>query len=344
MSSESIFKSSLRLLFSTLSRIVGWGLGLIFLVVAIAFIFSIEEMEPARQFTLSIVPNREGVRKNFNSAHPAILELRIHGVIGLDSMTQEAIRELLLESREGDLKKGNVKGILLVINSPGGTVVDADGIYRALLDYKKQHNVPIVAYVDGLCASGGMYVACAADEILSSDASIVGSVGVLVPSFVNFSGLMEKVGIKALTLSAGKGKDNLDPLRPWTAGEENNLADIVNYYYHSFVEIVAKSRSKLSQEKLKKDYGAQIYPAPVAAQYGFIDSAGKSREEALQILLTKVSLPSDTQVIMLEKSNWVSQLFSEKTAPWNITVKHEFLSESIPPSLSGHFLYLYTHE
>lgn len=65
---------------------------------------------------------------------------------------------------------------LVYINTPGGTVVDADGIYRALLEYKTKYDVPIYAYIDGLCASGGMYVALAADKIFASDVSLIGSV------------------------------------------------------------------------------------------------------------------------------------------------------------------------
>ena len=97
-------------------------------------------------------------------------------------------------------------------------MVDADGIYRAIKHYKEQYQVPVIAYVDGLCASGGMYIACAADKIYATDVSLVGSVGVLFPSFMNFSKLLDTVGVQSLTISSCKGKDDMNPLRPWKEG------------------------------------------------------------------------------------------------------------------------------
>src|SRR5690606_21186383 len=160
---------------------------------------------------------------------------------------------------------------------PGGTMDDADGIYRTLQEYKTRFKVPVIAYVDGICASGGLFIACAADEIYASDVSLVGSVGVLTPPFINVSQLMEKIGVNALTIYAGKGKDNLDPLRPWREGEDKNIQDIIKYYYASFVDLVIKNRSQVSRDALIQEYGAKIFPANEAARIGFIDGVENSR-------------------------------------------------------------------
>ena len=95
------------------------------------------------------------------------------------------MRKMLTESREGTFKDDRVKAILLDINSPGEHGHYANGMYRALKEYKQKYKVPIIAYVDGLCASGGMYVAAAADEVYASDVSLIGSIGVITPSFFN---------------------------------------------------------------------------------------------------------------------------------------------------------------
>src|SRR5690606_9333623 len=136
---------------------------------------------------------------------------------GTESFNMNTFRAQLMESREGIFEKSPVVALLLHIQSPGGTVIDADGIYRAIKAYKAQHNIPVYAYVDGLCASGGMYIAAAADKIFASDVSLIGSVGVISPPTFNFTKTMEKLGIEALTLSAGIGKDDLNPFRPWKA-------------------------------------------------------------------------------------------------------------------------------
>ncbi|MFI5264393.1 MAG: S49 family peptidase, partial [Candidatus Kapaibacterium sp.] len=92
-----------------------------------------------------------------------------------------------VESQEGDFKNNRVKGILLYMDTPGGYSTDSDTIYRLLMEYKKQYKVPIYAYVDGLCASGGMYIAITADKIMASDTSLIGSIGVIAPTFMNFT-------------------------------------------------------------------------------------------------------------------------------------------------------------
>ena len=173
-----------------------------------------------------------------SSTTPVILKVNVQGVIGIDDLTRHKFQELLTESREKSLKNDRVKAILLCIDSPGGTVSDADGIYNALKAYKKQFGVPVYAYVDGLCASGGMYIACAADKIYASDASLVGSIGVLFPAMFNFVKLMEKVGVDSKTLIAGKGKDEMNPFRTWKPDEGANYQKIVDDFYEIFVDVV----------------------------------------------------------------------------------------------------------
>ncbi|MBA2367776.1 MAG: S49 family peptidase [Candidatus Protochlamydia sp.] len=341
---DSIFYSSLRALSIAFFSIIGICLG--FLAVSI-LLGSISSGTKASRLTSvhseEILPDAEGKREVHIGKVPVVLQIDIEGVIGLDALTTQKIRQLLVESREGDYEDNRVKAVLLYINTPGGTVTDANGIFQALKDYKAKYNVPIYAYVDGLCASGGMYIALAADKIYSSDVSLIGSVGVIAPTFMNFSELLGKVGVETLTISAGKDKDALNPLRPWKPGEEENYKQIVDYYYDHFVNLVTTNRPEMSKEKLVQDYGAKIFPADEAHQYGFIDVSNVMLSDALKQLVEKAGIEGEKyQVIRLESKGWWDSLFSAETPLLTGKIKHQLtISPSVDLMLENQFLYLY---
>lgn len=337
----SIFHSSLRTFFSALCALLGLFAGIIVIALLLGIIESADS-SPKSNYTAELRPNANGVRTVLSKSAPVVLKLNINGVIGTELLNTSNVGELLVESREGTLKNDRVKAILLAINSPGGTVTDADGIYRHIQEYKKRYNVPVYAYVDGLCASGGMYIASAADKVYASDVSLIGSVGVLAGPFLNASQLLEKIGVNALTLSQGIGKDNLDPLRPWKPGEEKPLKEIITSYYTTFVDIVTSARPNLSKEKLINEYGAHVFPAQLAETYGYIDVAGSNYEMALSDLVKKIGIEDDYyQVIELSQSTW-SSIFNSKTSPIFGKVKHTLdLPYELTPELMNQYLYLY---
>lgn len=339
---ESIFYLSLRMFCAAFFCMMGIFLSLILIA---AFFNAAESSDNSitNNYTVSILPNAEGVRKKQSASSPVILQLNLNGLIGLEDISQKAVREILIESREGTLKKDRVKAILLYCNTPGGSMIDADGIYQALKTYKEHYKVPIFAYVDGLLASAGVYIACAADEIHSSNISLIGSVGVITPSFVNVSKLLDKVGVDSLTLYGGKGKDDLNPLRPWKPGEADNYKDIIHYYYNSFVDLVVKHRPKIDKTKLVEDLGANIYPAEKALKLGFIDVADSSRESTLKALLKKIGIEDDYyQVIELESSSWISQLFKSNFSLLKGNLKHQIsLGSDLPAEFINQPISLY---
>lgn len=341
---DSILYSSVRSFFVAACAVVGIGIGFTVLVVLAALISTSSGQENiTTSYKAEILPNVENVRKELSKEAPVLLQMNVHGVIGVDTLTTAGIRQQLVESREGIFANNRVKGILIHMNSPGGTMDDSDGIYRLLKVYKEQYKVPIYVYVDGMCASGGMYIACAADKIYASDVSLIGSVGVLTPSFVNLSQLMDKIGVQALTLTAGKGKDELNPLRPWKPGEQDSYQSIINYYYQSFLNIVTKNRPRLDKTKLVDDYGAHVFPAAIAQQYGYIDESNKSLSETQKAILQQLGIEGDYyQVIQLQSSNWVSELFKGQCSLLQGKVTHEVrLPSELPPELMNKFLYLY---
>lgn len=342
---ESIFLSSIRAFFVVLFGILGFTIGLLLLATFLGLFSVSSENDPEinYKYAAAIQPNADGIRKSLSSNAPVILKLNINGVIGVDSLNQNSIRQILIESRERAFKDDRVKAILLNIDSPGGTVGDADGIYRAIKSYKEHYKTPVYAFVDGMCASGGMYIASAADKIYASDVSIIGSVGVITPPFLNFSQLIDKLGIQSLTLYEGKGKDNMNPLRPWHKGDEDNLKNLINYYYNSFVDIVTTGRPEMNKEKLINEYGANVFPASLAKEYGYIDVSGSNYSDTLKALVKQIGIEDDFyQVVELQSTNWLSELFRSEMNLFKGQIVHQVVfTPEMDPKLQNQFLYLY---
>lgn len=342
---ESIFKASLRAFFVALCAIAGLILGIFIIASFLGSLSTSIDGSPEISYSFNpvIKPNAEGIRQQESSKAPVVLKVNINGIIGLDSLTRKDVGQLLIESRERSLDNDRVKAILLCIDSPGGTVADADGIYREINAYKERHQVPVYAFIDGLCASGGYYIASAADKVFASDTSLIGSVGVILPSMMNVSQLMEKIGVQSMTLYDGKGKDNLNPFRPWRKGEEANIQECINYYYQMFVGIVTKDRPGLDKTKLIDEYGANIYPAAVAKQLGYIDESGYTLNQTLRLLTEKIGITDNYyQVVELDNKNWFSELFRSQLSLFSGKVTHQIsLSPEIPSELSNQYLFLY---
>lgn len=344
---ESIFKSSFRLFFLVITGVISLFVAFaLILVLAGSSMDNIEGTpEISYRFNPKVIPNAKNVRKVLSKDHPVILKINIFGEIGTEALNKQTIENLLVESRERTFENDRVKAVILNINTPGGTVTDANAIYRALKDYKTQYKTPIYAYVDGLCASGGMYIACAADKIYSSDTSILGSVGVIIGPFMNYSKLMDKVGIISETITAGKDKDEMNPFREWKPREGENLQQLTDYFYNHFVDIVAANRPLLTHDKLKNEYGAHIFPAALAQEYGYLDGSDHTFNQALTLLAKDIGIDDDMyQVVELENNSWFASLFKGKANLGLLSgeVKHTL---DLPPQLNPDFmnqpLYLY---
>lgn len=336
---ESIFMSSLRAFLSALFWILGAALAVLLIILIIAGISSAREDDKLSS-KVKIFPDANSSRKKLSSDIPILLQVTIDGTIGEDKLTGKHIAKMLLESREDGFKSDRVKGIFLVVNSPGGGVTDSDIIYRHLKVYKETFNVPIFAYVDGLCASGGYYIACAADQIFASDVSIIGSIGVLSwPPFMNLYDALEKLGINAMTLSAGNGKDEMNPFRPWKPDEQDQYQSLINYFYQRFVGIVAEDRS-IPENDLVNQIGAKIFPAPKAKEIGLIDHSGATRESALKALAKAAGVEKEYQVVGFKTKAWWKKLFVEQSSSPLFTgkIKHEL---SLPSQQSIPFGYIY---
>jgi len=324
---ESIFISAIRSFFSTLLGTLGIFIAIIPIFIFISIISS-DKMDIMKT-KMEIVPDHLGNSKILPIGAPVILNIDIQGVIGIDNgIKAEDIQMQLLDSRKGFLKNNRVKAILLNMNTPGGSVIDSDIIYRKLLEYKKTYNVPIYAYVDGMCASGGMWVASSCDVILSSYTSIIGSVGVFNGPFFNFFDAMEKYGIKSKTIFEGKDKIALSPFKKWQDNEGDFYKNITLFYYNMFVDIVSKARN-IDKTKLVNEYGAHVFDPVTAEKIGYIDKANLGYNEAIIELSKKASID-------IEKPYQIVSLTVKKKWPLNFKSKlSTFLKSLIIETISS---------
>ncbi|NGX62941.1 MAG: putative signal peptide peptidase SppA [Candidatus Anoxychlamydiales bacterium] len=324
---ESIFISAIRAFFNTLLGTVGVVIAIIPSLILFS-IFTSSDQKQGLKNKVEILPDLNGNTKMLSFNTPAVLQLEVHGVIGTGHLTSKDVYYQLIESQKGILKNKRVKAVLLHINSPGGSAVDSDDIYRNILSYKEKFNVPVYTYVDGMCASGGFFIACASDRIYSSPFSMIGSVGSLLGPFFNFYNIMKKYGVESLTLTEGKDKDMMNPFREWKQNEDASLKQINEYIYQKFVNIVANARG-ISKEKLINEYGAHVFDADRAKEIGYIDVTNSSYEEALNGVLEAANIDKekDYQVIALyPKKIWFQPFLTQTKSLFDTLIKELVLS------------------
>ncbi len=340
---ESIFVAAVRSFFRSFAVILGVAVGLGVILIACLFMAPSTMTPPKNELVLA--PDAFGKEDLLNPSSPAILRIDINGVIGLDGLMTDKIDGILRDSREGFLANNRVKGVLLYMETPGGTVTDSDNIYELLMDYKKKFSVPIYAFVDGMCASGGMYIASAAEKTFATPISIVGSVGVVLGPMFNFSQAMEKYGVQAMTMTEGKDKDMLNPFRPWVPGEDQSLRAVTLAMYNRFIDTFTAARPRVDREKLLSDYGAQIFIAAEGQRIGYIDDANATYSNALTQLVAAAGIKEgeEYQVVKIEPlRSFLADLAVGNSPLSTGKIIHSFhVSPQTNPSLSGKFLYLY---
>ncbi|WP_054948714.1 signal peptide peptidase SppA [Numidum massiliense] len=173
---------------------------------------------------------------------------------------------------EQAVKDKRIKGIVVRVDSPGGDVVASDEIYHKLLQVKREQKLPIVFSFGSTAASGGYYVATAADKIFSNPLTLTGSIGVIMESY-NLSELADKVGIKSVVIKSGKMKDIGSLFREMTKEERDVLQQLVDESYDRFVEVVATGRD-LPEAEVRKIADGRVYTGQQAKKLKLVDELG----------------------------------------------------------------------
>jgi protease-4 len=184
-----------------------------------------------------------GKRDGSPGKHTALVEVR--GVIAPDSA---ASADVVMTGLQEAFKDKRTQGVVLRINSPGGSPVQAGHINDEIQRLREKHpGIPVYAVVEDICASGGYYVAAAADKIYINQSSIVGSIGVRMDGF-GFTGTMEKLGVERRLLSAGENKGFLDPFLPMLDTHREHAEKMLNDIHQQFIKVVRQGRGKRLKE------------------------------------------------------------------------------------------------
>jgi len=262
-------------------------------------------------YALSYLSNRE--ESLWGGEKIAIIEVR--GVI----LDPQPVVEKLVKLRKNE----KVKAIVLRIDSPGGGVGPAQEIFAEVKKAQKEKKV--LVSMGSVAASGGYYIACAADKILANPGSITGSIGVIVES-LNVEELLRKLGLRSMVVKSGKHKDLGSPLRPMTEEERKLLQGVLDSVHEQFIRAVAEGR-KLPVEKVRELADGRIFSGEQARELGLVDELG-NLEDTLAMAATLAGIRGEPEIMYPEKKRF--SLF-DLLLQESVSKIVESLRESAPP-------------
>ena len=202
-----------------------------------------------------------------SSPHTALVE--VNGEIAAGT---EANAESLVAALKSAFEDAGAQAVVLRINSPGGSPVQAGIINDEIHRLKALHKKPVYAVVEEMCASGAYYIAVAADEIYTDKASIVGSIGVLMDGF-GFTGTMEKLGVERRLLTAGSNKGMLDPFSPQNAKQKAFAQAMIDEIHQQFIKVVREGRGTRLKET-PETFSGLFWNGEQAIKLGLADKIG----------------------------------------------------------------------
>ena len=283
---------------------------------ALLFVFSLLVLSGC---AVSLLPETKPLEEKEveGEGKPKILLLDLDGMISFKDETDclniksrpskvAFIREALLKA-EAD---SDIAGVIVRINSPGGTVTASDTIYHEIVGFKEKRKIPVTAYIMELGTSGGYYVAAASDRIIASPTAITGSIGVIAMKF-NVEGLLSKIGVSDETYKSGPKKDFWSPFRPSTAEEKKMFQDIIDKLYARFVGVVYANRKKLlTQEEVKTLADGRILTAGEALELKLIDHVAYL-DETIEAMKKALNIEKARVITYVRPKTFKSNIYSE---------------------------------
>ena len=216
---------------------------------------------------------------NLNEKHTALVEL--NGVI---SDKDEANADSVVTALRDAFDNEHSAGVILRINSPGGSPVQSGYIYDEIRRLREKHpDTPLYAVVTDICASGGYYIASAADKIYADKASIVGSIGVRMDNF-GFVEAIDKLGVERRTLTAGENKALLDPFLPENEKAKAHMQTMLDEIHQQFIDSVKKGRGDRLDTTVEGIFSGLIWTGEAAVNIGLVDELGSSSHVAREVI------------------------------------------------------------
>ena len=240
-------------------------------------------------------PDRDSLSSSVGR-HTALVELE--GVISPDS---KASAEKVIKGLNRAFKDANTQGVVLRINSPGGSPVQAGYINDEIRRLRAKYpSIPIYVVVQDLCASGGYYVAVAAERIYVDKASLVGSIGVIIGSF-GFTGAMEKLGIERRAYTTGENKDFLDPFLPENPAHREHAQKMLGEIHQQFIRVVRQGRGQRLKET-PETFSGLVWTGEKSVEMGLADALGSLEFVAREVI------KAERVVDYTQKENYFEQL------------------------------------
>lgn len=229
-------------------------------------------------FFIIYLGNNAGPMGLTGKKHTALID--INGVIADDA---EASADNIVTGLRTAYKNDNTAGIILRINSPGGSPVQAGYVNDEIKRLREKHpDIPVYAVISDLCASGGYYIAAAADKIYANKASIVGSIGVIMAGF-GFVEAIDKLGVERRLLTAGRNKAFLDPFSPLKDREVEHISTLLEDVHDQFINVVREGRG----DKLKESedlFSGLVWTGEQSLEMGLVDELGSSSHVAREVI------------------------------------------------------------
>ena len=227
---------------------------------------------------ITIYPRLEMGMGGSGTEHTAVIN-----VVGMIAEDQDSNAESIIEGLRDAFKDENTKGIILHLNTPGGTPVQAAYVFEEITRLKKKNpEVPIYAVVSDICASGGYYIAAAADKIFVNQASIIGSIGVLMNGF-GFVDTLKKFGVERRLLTAGAHKAMMDPFSPTNAQENQHMQKLLDQVHVQFIDAVRQGRGDRLKETPEM-FSGLVWTGTESIKLGLADDFGNDDYVAREII------------------------------------------------------------
>jgi len=243
----------------------------------------------------------EVIQKGPKTTKIAVIKLR--GIID-DEQADDVHRQI---RRARNDKR--VKALIIRVNSPGGTIQGSDRIYNDILKCRRETNKPVVAFMQGIAASGGYYVSVGSEKIIAEPTTITGSIGVIFGHFVLEKLLEEKLGIEPHIITAGEKKDWPSPFAPFTDEQREYLKKrLIRPAYERFVQVVAQGRPAIIDVRRLAD--GSIYGAAEARKERLIDKIGYL-DDAIEAAMSLAGL-EEAQVVEYRKPFSLANLLSPR--------------------------------
>lgn len=260
------------------------------------------------------------------SRHQKIAAISIVGII------DEAMSNWVAMQLEAAERDPSVKGLIIRIVSPGGSVASSDRIHYAISRYKERTGLPVLAFMQSIAASGGYYSAVACDEIMAEPTVITGSIGVIMSHLVVKDLLEQKLGITPVVIKSGLRKDWPSMFNETTDEQRQYLDEkLIQPSYERFVQLVLEGRGhKLTETEVRKLADGSIYTAPEALTKKLIDQIGYF-EQAVQVIADKTGLSDPTVVEYSQKLSVMSMLGVE--AKTGLQIDSALLEKMLVPQL-----------